>query len=154
MFIILFLLWIIFNGNFTVEICIFGLIISAAVCFFMNRFAGYSFRKELKRVRLIPAALTYLGVLLVEIFKANFYMLKLLFKGQKRVRPAICTFRTSLRTDAARTILSNSITLTPGTITVALKDNELTVHCLDESLAEGIDASVFIRRLEKMEARL
>jgi multicomponent Na+:H+ antiporter subunit E len=48
-------------------------------------------------------------------------------------------------------ILANSITLTPGTITVSLTDDHLLVHCLDKSLAEGMDDSVFVRLLQKME---
>ena len=47
---------------------------------------------------------------------------------------------------------ANSITLTPGTITVSLTDNEYTVHCLDKELAEGISSSVFVKLLTKLEA--
>jgi multicomponent Na+:H+ antiporter subunit E len=56
-----------------------------------------------------------------------------------------------LKTETARVILANSITLTPGTITVSLTDDHLLVHCLDKSLAEGMEDSVFVRLLQKME---
>jgi multicomponent Na+:H+ antiporter subunit E len=51
-------------------------------------------------------------------------------------------------------MLADSITLTPGTITVSLEGNEYVVHCLDKELAEGINTSVFVtllKRLERME---
>ena len=48
--------------------------------------------------------------------------------------------------------MANSITLTPGTITIALEGDELIVHALDEELVEGIDESIFVRMLRKMEA--
>ena len=52
---------------------------------------------------------------------------------------------------ASKEALANAITLTPGTITVLLEDNSYTVHCLDESLAEGMNESVFLKRIEEIE---
>ena len=49
-------------------------------------------------------------------------------------------------------VLANSITLTPGTITVGLEGQEFYVHCLDKELAEGMENSIFVELLEKMEA--
>ena len=46
---------------------------------------------------------------------------------------------------------ANSITLTPGTITVSLSDDEYVVHCLDKELAQGIDSSVFVELLKRIE---
>mgnify|MGYP002513500138 CR=1 FL=1 len=54
-------------------------------------------------------------------------------------------------TAAGRTALANAITLTPGTITVLLEDDVYTVHCLDESLAEGMNESVFVKMIEEIE---
>ena len=47
--------------------------------------------------------------------------------------------------------LANSITLTPGTITVSLKDDTYEVHCLDKGLSEGIEDSCFVKLLKEME---
>lgn len=52
----------------------------------------------------------------------------------------------------AKVILANSITLTPGTITVSVEGDVFCVHCLDKELAEGIENSVFVQLLERMEA--
>ena len=57
-----------------------------------------------------------------------------------------------MKSRAARVALANSITLTPGTITVALEEDELIVHALDVDLVRGIDDSVFVHMLRKMEA--
>ena len=56
-----------------------------------------------------------------------------------------------LRTNAARVLLANSITLTPGTITVSQEGDEYVVHCLDKSFAEGLDNSIFVTLLQKLE---
>ncbi len=50
--------------------------------------------------------------------------------------------------------LSNAITLTPGTITLACENDALTVHCLTPALAEGLDHLIFETKLERIEATL
>ena len=49
-------------------------------------------------------------------------------------------------------LLANSITLTPGTITVSVEGDHFFVHCLDRELAEGMEESVFVELLKQMEA--
>ena len=56
-----------------------------------------------------------------------------------------------MKTSVGKAFLANEITLTPGTITVLLEDSEYVVHCLDESLAEGMDDSVFVELLTELE---
>ena len=48
-------------------------------------------------------------------------------------------------------MLANAITLTPGTITVTLEGSEYTVHCLDESMAEGLQEGGFAAYIRKFE---
>ena len=95
--------------------------------------------------------LAYLGVLIWEIIKANAATLKLIVSPHTRVHPVIVRFRADLRTRTARVLLANSITLTPGTITVSVEDDRFCVHCLDKELAEGMEDSVFVKLLEEME---
>lgn len=154
MFVFLLILWIIFNGKFTVEILLFGVAISAAVCAFLHFFLGYSFKRELKLLRILPNMIAYLFVLIAEIFKANISVLGFIMKGKDGVSPAICHFRTELKSKLAKTILANSITLTPGTITVSMHGDEYYVHCLDKTLAAGLNDSVFVKRLKKMEDKI
>ena len=61
-------------------------------------------------------------------------------------------FDVDIQSEFLRFVLANSITLTPGTITVDVDDNHFCVHALDYTLAEGIEDSVFIKLLRKMEA--
>lgn len=68
------------------------------------------------------------------------------------VEPALIEFETHFKNDTSRFLLANSITLTPGTITVAVEGDRFIVHCLDRTLAEGIESSVFVKLLEKIEA--
>ncbi len=151
MFLLYFLLWVIFNGNFTLEIAVFGVIIAAAVFTFTCKFADYSIEKEKLLFRNLFRIIRYIIVLVIEIVKANFAVVHLILTQEEEIEPALVTFRADLKTAAGRSALANAITLTPGTITVLLEDDVYTVHCLDESLAEGMNESVFWKMMEEIE---
>lgn len=151
MFLLYFLLWVIFNGNFTVEIAVFGVFIAAAVFAFTCKFADYSIKKEKLLFKNLFRILRYVAVLVMEIVKANFAVVRLILTQEEEIEPALVTFETDLKTAAGRSALANAITLTPGTITVLLEENVYTVHCLDESLSEGMNESVFVKRMEEIE---
>ena len=152
MFFLFFFVWIILNGRITVEIVIFGLILSAVLFYFICRFMDYSMKKELMLFHLIPLFFQYFYVLIQEIVKANLCVLKIIISPEIQPEPALVYFGTDLQSELSKVILANSITLTPGSITVSLEDNRFCVHCLDRELAEGIENSVFVELLKKMEA--
>lgn len=154
MLLLFFLVWLILNGRVTVEICVLGVLISAALFYFISRFMDYSIKKELLLFRLTPLFLKYFWVLVKEIVKANVCVLKIITSPDEQPEPALVYFDTELRTGLARVMLANSITLTPGTITVSVEENHYCVHCLDKTLAEGVEDSVFVELLEKMEGEI
>lgn len=153
MFLLFFTVWLILNGKVTVEICIFGAIISAALFYFMCRFMEYSLRKEFLLFRLIPLFVRYFWVLVEEIVKANMAVLRLIVSPEIQPEPAFVYFDTDLKTDLAKVILADSITLTPGTITVSVEENRFCIHCLDREFAEGMEESVFVVLLKEMEEK-
>lgn len=151
MLLLFFLTWIIFNGNLTLEIALFGVVIAAGMFAFICKFMDYSTQKELCFYRLVPAFFQYIVMLVKEIIQANLTVCHMILSRREIVEPVIVHVRTNLKTETARVILANSITLTPGTITVTMTDHDLLVHCLDKSLAEGMEDSAFVKLLEKME---
>ena len=151
MFIALFLFWLVFNGRFTVEIAVFGLVLSAAILWFMCKFMDYSLEKDFRIVKKSLWMIKYVLILIIEIAKANVGVLKILLSVRYEKEPVLVSFHTDLKSRAARVILANSITLTPGTITVNLMDDYYEVHCLDKSLAAGLDSSIFVKQLKKFE---
>ena len=154
MFLLLFCVWVILNGRITMEICILGILVSAAVFAFLCRFLDYSVKKELLLFRLFPLFVRYLWVLVEEIVKANVCVLKIIVSPELQPEPAVVYFDTRLRSGIARVMLADSITLTPGTITVSLEGNHYCVHCLDRELAQGLEDSVFVELLEEMENKV
>ena len=153
MFFLIFAVWVVLNGKITVEIGLFGLVITAALFAFMCRFMGYSVKKEMILFRLAPFFARYCWVLVKEIVKANVCVLKIILSPELQPEPALVYFQTRLRTGIAKTMLANSITLTPGTITVSVEGDKFLVHCLDKELAAGLEDSVFVELLEEMEAK-
>lgn len=151
MYIIFFLIWIIFNGQFTLEIAALGVVIAGAMYIFICKFMNYSPKTDLILLKKLIYILQYLFILIKEIIKANYLVIKMIMTSRYELEPAIVRFKVDLKTVPARIMLANSITLTPGTITVSLEGNEYVVHCLDRELAEGIDTSVFVTLLKKLE---
>lgn len=151
MYVLFFFAWIIFNGNFTLEIAIFGVIISALMLGFMCKFMDYSMKKELNVYKKSIHFFSYIVLLFCEIVKANVAIIPMILTVEEEMDPVIVTFRTNLKSDFTRMLLANSITLTPGTITVSMDDDEYTIHCLDATLAEGLENSDFEKALLKLE---
>ena len=151
MFILFFLLWVIFNGSFTPEICIFGIVISAVLFAFICRFMDYSLKKEMLFCKKSLLFIRYAFILVKEIVKANFGVIHMILSQREEIQPKLVSFRSDLKTTTGKAFLANAITLTPGTITVSLEQDQYTVHCLDESLAEGMNDSVFVEYIKKLE---
>ena len=151
MYILLLLLWIILNGQLTWEVAAFGNVIAGVMYGFVCKFLDYSIEKDILLFRKLPYILAYILILIWEIIKANVRAIRLALSYRNEVDPVIVKFRTDLKTDIAKVVLANSITLTPGTITIKLEGSELVVHALDAELVEGLDESVFVHMLRRME---
>ncbi len=151
MYLLFFALWVIFNGNITPEICLFGLVIAAAMFAFICRFMDYSIQKEKAFWKRCAGFARYAVVLVKEIVAANFSVMRMILSEREELEPALVSFHSDMKTATGRAFLANAITLTPGTITVSLEGSEYVVHCLDESLGEGMDSSVFVEMLSALE---
>jgi len=152
LFLILLALWLIFNGRMTPEILVFGILLTSLLLGFACRHMDYSIEKERRVLRLSIQVVLYVGALIGEIWKANLASIPYIFRRIRKPAPRIIRFRTGLRTQTARVVLANSITLTPGTITVSLEDEVFTVHCLDEQSAENLRDMAIEKMLLEREA--
>ena len=151
MYLLLFFFWIILNGRLTVEIVVLGLIFAAIVYAFVWKFMGLTWEREKSFWKHFLWGVQYIAILIKEIAVANFVVLKIVLSPKKKVHPVIVSFDAPLKNHILQAILADSITLTPGTITVRLYEEKFEVHCLDESMAEGINDSIFVKMLRKWE---
>ena len=154
MFLLLFVLWLVFNGKITLEITVLGIMICAALYWFLYKFMHYTPKKEWKVYKLLGKIIRYLFYLVLEIVKANLSVSKLILTFKQEPDPILVKFKTNLKTAAGRTAVANSITLTPGTVTVDLETGEFLVHSLKRDYAKGIHESGFVERVGEMEASL
>lgn len=151
MLLLFFAAWLVFNGRITLEITVFGIAVAGLMFAFVCHFMDYSLEKERNFYRKLPLLCRYVILLVKEIAKANLAVCKMILTRREVLEPVLVKIHTGLKTETARVMLANSITLTPGTITVSLVGQELLVHCLDKTMAEGMEDSQFVRLLEKLE---
>ena len=149
-YLILLAAWFIFNGKITLQICFFGVLGCAGVWLLLRYLLGWSMKKELRLYKLAPMILWYLLVLVWEILKANAVVIRMIL-SKRKPDGVVVQFESGLHSAIANAALANSITLTPGTITVSEDHGHFTVHCLCSEYADGIDELVFARLLKRME---
>lgn len=150
-FTFLFLFWLILNASITLEIVIFGAIFSALVTMFSYKVTRVSPSLEKKAFKKIGLIIKYLLILVVEIVKANIDVIKLVLSRNPELSPTLKTIKVDLKSRVSLVALANSITLTPGTITVSMNKNELLIHALTKENLEGMEESVFVTQLKEME---
>ena len=146
--------WVVLNGRLTPEIAVFGAVISAGAYWFLCRFLDYAPRYDLVILRHLPWLGRYMLVLIREICLAALAMAGWIFNHRDIPEPVLVSFHPPLKTSFAQAVLANSISLTPGTITVSMVGGDFRVHCYDKRMADKIDDSVFVRLLMKLEGSL
>lgn len=85
--------------------------------------------------------LTYLAVFLLALVRANLDVARRVLSPALPINPAVVEVRTSLRSPLGRLLLANSITLTPGTLSVDLLDDRLLVHWIDTTPGSDIESA-------------
>jgi multicomponent Na+:H+ antiporter subunit E len=122
--------YVILSESYTIYSILLGLVLSIIALQFTDRFLLGQPYHHLHGFRFFPF-LRYLLFLLKEIYVAGFAMIFMIITH--KINPAIVEIETNLTEDYQRVILANSITLTPGTITVELTDNKLRVLWINKT---------------------
>jgi len=105
-------------------------------------------------LKLTPAALIYtfiyIIVFLYELIKSNLDVARRVITPALPIKPGIVEVKTRLRSKMGRMILANSITLTPGTLTIDMVEDTLYIHWIDvktENIEEATEK--IVRKFEK-----
>ena len=140
MFIIMFAVWCVMSGKFDALHLMLGVACSALVSYFSvdllftKSLSGRSFRGAY-------GFLAYLPWLLYQIFLSALHMLYLSFHPRmlELIDPQVIRFRSKLKSDLAKVTFANSITLTPGTITVYVNyHRDFSVHAINRFSGESL----------------
>ena len=94
--------------------------------------------------------LTYLPWLFWEIAKANVDVARVILHPRLPISPRLIEFRASQEDDVGRVIYANSITLTPGTVTIDTEGEMITVHALTAEAADGVLSGDMDRRVSRL----
>ena len=149
---VLFGTWLLLSGYFTPLLISFGVLSLAIV-------VGIAWRMDVIDHESHPIHLTwrlpaYWIWLLIEIIKANFDVAKTILDIGEPASPNVVTVKPSQRTELGQVIYANSITLTPGTISIELENGEITVHALTQGSASDLNTGVMDRRVTRLEGGL
>ena len=152
-FCLCFVFWLLLTWSFTAQEMIAGAVVSLAAALFASRFfihkSPFWFFNPVK----IGALIAYLFVFFGELVKANIDVAKRCFGGCKDVNPGIVKVPVELKGDYAEAMLANSITLTPGTITLDIAEQDgktwYYIHWIDVAETDREKAGQIIKgRLE------
>jgi multicomponent Na+:H+ antiporter subunit E len=138
-FAVMFGFWVILSGMFDA----FHLTLGAISCLLVALFSGTMLFEGLRvevRTKQIFGMLVYFPWLLWAIVLSSLQVAYIVLHPQMldKMEPQLIRFNTRLKSNFARVTFAQSITLTPGTITVSLQDDEMTVYALTRSAAESL----------------
>jgi len=140
-FIILFAFWILLSGNFDAFHLTLGVISTLVVTFWTGDMLVIDSKLPIgARLALLWRFTLYTLWLLWQIVVANFHVVYVALhpKMDDILEPQMVEFKTGLKTDLAKFVLANSITLTPGTVTVRIEDGVFLIHALTDHTAAGV----------------
>jgi multicomponent Na+:H+ antiporter subunit E len=142
--------WLVLAEKITLE----AVCIGAGIClwtYFFNGEYPIEIPKKFFALRGMQYMFVYLFVLSREIITANVQVAQVVLSRNISITPDVIQFQTKLKSELTKTILANSITLTPGTLTVLMEQDLLTVHCLQKDYAQDVLNSKFEKILLKIE---
>jgi multicomponent Na+:H+ antiporter subunit E len=145
----LFAFWLLLSGIYTPFLVLAGLGASVAVATLAWRMGAAD--PEGHPVHLTAAVLTYWPWLLKEIAVSGWQVTRIILDPKLPVSPALVRFTPSQKSTVGLVTHANSITLTPGTITVEADHESFLVHALTRSGAEGLAGSEMDRRVTRLE---
>jgi multicomponent Na+:H+ antiporter subunit E len=140
-FISLMTFWIIMSGFFDFIHLGLGVLSVAGVMYVNYRLKAYRFFEDdmddVSEVRFFRA-IYYVGWMIVQIIISGFHVAGIIIRPKMPIHTTMITFRANLPSAHARMILGNSITLTPGTLTIDITGDRFTVHAIDDNTYQGI----------------
>jgi multicomponent Na+:H+ antiporter subunit E len=95
--------------------------------------------------------LLYLPWLVWQMFKSNLDVARIILNPRLPISPRLIRVPANQKTETGQAIYANSITLTPGTISLDVRDNQILVHALTEESAAGVEEGEMDRRVCRTE---
>lgn len=136
----LFGVWLVLSGKYDLFHVITGFIVACGVAWLNTGFAHSAFH-QFPWVRVM----VYIPWLFLRVIQSSLHLTKLILSRSLPIKPNLISYRSHLQHQGAIVVLGNSVTLTPGTITVEVNGSHLLVHAIDEEAGEDLTSG----RMEK-----
>lgn len=147
----LFLFWLLITWRLHWQHLIVGAICSYAVAAFNRDMLFKPEERPLYLSSTIGKWFTYFYLLVVAIFKANWDVAKIVLRPKLDISPGFVKYKTKVAKPLNRVILANSITLTPGTLTVEVEEDLYVVHAITRGCAEDVATWDMMDRITDIE---
>ncbi|MGI1998275.1 Na+/H+ antiporter subunit E [Shewanella frigidimarina] len=143
--------WLLWSGLYKPLVMSLGAL-SCLLSVYLAHRMGF-FRHHTNLLRLMPRLPGYWLWLLREIIISSLDVAKLILKPSMPISPTVVVLEAEARTDVGQVILGNSITLSPGTVTLDLHEGKVLIHCLTIESARELQKGEANRRVAALEAR-
>ncbi|NIA20121.1 MAG: cation transporter [Xanthomonadaceae bacterium] len=148
-FLLLLPFWLLLSGHYDLFHISIGIFCCGLVSFFSTDLL-FSTANIASHHIVIWRFFLYIPWLIYQIILANILVAKLVLSPKLKIEPQVFSFKTKLKTDLAQTTYGNSITLTPGTITIDVKDDEFYIHALAGNFADDLLTGEMEKRISKI----
>lgn len=148
--IVLFVFWTVLSSATDIQHVILGLLCAVGVSYYSSDLIKGGSSK-LPKIGIVPAYFKYLGRLLVEIVLANIHVARIVLSPSLPIKPSIVKFNTALKSETGKVSLANSITLTPGTLTLDIIGDTFYVHALTQDAADEVTHWHMEKKLKEVE---
>jgi multicomponent Na+:H+ antiporter subunit E len=141
--------WLANTGHYTALMLSLGIMSIALVVHIAHRMDVVD--HEAQPVHLTLKIFGYYAWLIKEIFLANLLVVKHIWLGNTSISPTFATITANQKTEMGKVIYANSITLTPGTVTVNIEGDKFLVHALLRESIEDLESDEMNRRVTQLE---
>ena len=148
--IIMFVFWIFLSGEFSFILLLTGIISSLLVSYISHDLLIGNGDMKLGFIRTIRF-IKFLPWLLWQIVLANIDLAIRTLHPKMPINPMLINFKNNLKTDLGMVILANSITLTPGTVTIDVNENDFFIHVISEKAAQSLISGEMQARVKEIE---
>ncbi len=149
---VLFVLWLMLSGHYEPLFFAFGLL-STALCLWIARRMDVADREGVP-IRLGLRTPLYWPWLIWQIAKSNVDVARRILDPRLPISPTTLRIATGQRTPLSRVVFANSLTLTPGTVSMSIDDDTILVHTLTEENARDLEKGEMRRRVAAFEGNL
>ena len=152
LWLVLFALWLMLSGHYGPLLLTIGALSCALIVWIAARLDVIDHEAIPLQLKVF-GTLSYLAWLGKEITKANIAVARIILDPALPISPVMVQVPATQRTDVGKVIYANSITLTPGTVSVEVMDELILVHALTREAAIGLANGDMDRRVDAIEAR-